>query len=67
MVVTHRVRVFNLRPSRELGYSVGGGLEDYCVNGGTAPKFCMFHRLSWLPLPLWNIQNLGAVPPYASG
>jgi len=33
--------------------------------GGTAPRFCMFHKRGLLPLPLWGIQNLGAVPPKA--
>ena len=33
--------------------------------GGTAPRFCIFHERGLLPLPLWNVQNLGAVPPKA--
>jgi len=33
---------------------------------GTACKFCRFHKRGLPPSPLYNLQNLYAVPPYTS-
>jgi len=50
------------------GHNTGYPVLDYHLfyagqYGGLGPKFC-FHKRSFLPSPLWNLQNLGSVPPY---